>query len=176
MSAGCAAAALVGCNGSDASAWGLGGVGAKGSSPSAGPAKKVPYPVSLLLPKEIKLASFTGTRTFDEAGGIRGLDVRIKAVDAYGDPTKAFGEFRFELYQFRPNNKDPKGPLLGRWRVDLNDPKVNVRHWDNIPPRYKFRLKWNRPIPVGKRFVLVAVFTSPFTVRMFDERTFVAGE
>ena len=138
--------------------------------------KEVPYPISLLLPEEIQIDSFTGTRTFDKAGGIKGIDVRVKALDAYGDVTKAFGKFRFELYQHRDRSTDPKGTRLGLWNVDLSDPKINVRHWDNIPPGYKFKLQWSRSIPVGKKFMLVAVFSSPFTERLFDERTFLAGQ
>ena len=37
--------------------------------------------------------------------------------------------------------------------------------------------RWDlNPIPVGQRFVLVAVFTSPFTQRLFAERVFVSGQ
>ena len=32
------------------------------------------------------------------------------------------------------------------------------------------------PIPVGRKFVLQAVFTSPFTERMFAERVFISGQ
>ena len=142
----------------------------------APPRQHVPHPIDLLLPKEISIGSFTGTRTFDAAGGVRGIDVRVHAKDHYGTVTKAFGVFRFELYAFRPNNPNPKGALLNRWRVDLSDPKVNVRHWEDIPPCYKFRLKWSHAIPVGHQFVLITVFTSPFTERIIDERPFVAGE
>ena len=47
--------------------------------------------------------------------------------------------------------------------------------WD-VSLAYKFRLRWDQGIPVGRRFVLVTTFTSPYTERLFAERLFVAGE
>jgi len=147
-----------------------------GTASDAPRRNEVPYPIRLLLPEEIQIDSFTGTRTFDKAGGIKGIHVRVKALDAYGDVTKAFGKFRFELYRLRTNSADRNGEALGRWNVDLSDPKVNIRHWDNIPPGYKFRLQWSRSIPVGEKFMLVTVFSSPFTERIFAERVFLSGQ
>jgi len=137
---------------------------------------QIPRPINLLLPREIKLHPFTGTRTFDAAGGIRGIDVRVQALDAYGDATKAFGEFRFELFEFVPNRPDPKGNRVNLWNNDLLDPKVNLVHWDPITRTYAFKLQWFNGIPVGERFVLTVTFASPYTDRLFDERVFVSGE
>ena len=173
---GASVAAPAGCRPEQMSQWDWKLLVPASKAQGASRRKEVPYPINLLLPEEIKIDSFTGTRTFDKAGGIRGIDVRVKALDAYGDVTKAFGKFRFELYRFRANNTDPKGDPLGLWHVDLSEPRVNVRHWSDIPPGYKFRLKWSRSIPVGKQFVLVAVFSSPFTERLFDQRVFVSGQ
>jgi hypothetical protein len=115
-------------------------------------------------------------RTFDDAGGIKGIDVRIETKDSYGDTTRAFGDFRFELYSFRPNSLDPKDAKLATWDVPLTDPNTNLLHWDSITRTYQFRLEWSRPIPVGQRFVLVAVFSSPYTQRTFAERVFTSGQ
>ncbi len=136
----------------------------------------VPSPISLLLPCEIRIHPFTGARTFDEAGGIKGIDVRIEAVDTYGDSTKAFGDFRFELYAYKLNSSDPKGDRITAWAVSLMEPKDNLMHWDNITRTYEFKLQWDKPIDVGQRFVLVAVFASPFTERLFTERVFISGQ
>jgi len=143
---------------------------------SSGGQMEVPSPINLLLPRKIRIHPFTGTRTFDQAGGIRGIDVRIEALDATDDSTKAYGDFRFELYAFRPNSLDPKGKLLAVWDVSLSKPQENLLHWDSIIRAYKFKLQWDQPIPVGRRFVLVAIFSSPFTERLFDQRVFVAGQ
>ena len=144
--------------------------------PPSLPPGSVPYPITLVLPKTISIHPFTGMRTFDDAGGIKGIDVRIEAKDSYGDTTRAFGDFRFELYTYRPNSLDPKDTKVGTWDVPLTDPQTNLRHWDSITRTYQFRLEWSRPIPAGERFVLLATFSSPYTERTFAERVFVSGQ
>ena len=139
-------------------------------------AQPVPEPINLLLPKTVRIHPFTGTRSFDEAGGIRGIDVRIEAIDHYGDPIKAFGQMRFELFRFKPNSTDPKGKRIAVWEESIIAPKKNLVHWDKITRTYEFKLQWDSPIPVGRKFVLQAVFTSPFTERMFAERVFISGQ
>ena len=138
--------------------------------------QQVPEPINLLLPKTIRIHPFTGTRDFDQSGGIRGIDVRIEAVDHYGDPTKAFGTMRFELYRFQPNSIDPKGKRIAVWEESTIEPAKNLLHWDKITRTYEFKLQWESPIPVGRKFVLQAVFTSPFSERMFAERVFISGQ
>ena len=136
----------------------------------------VPEPIHLLLPQAIRIHPFTGMRTFDETGGVKGIDVRIEALDAYGDPTKAFGKFQFTLYQFRTDSPNHRGPRIATWEEDLLAPKQNLVHWDNITRTYVFKLQWFRAIPVGSKFLLVASFDSPFTQRKFAERDFISGQ
>jgi hypothetical protein len=152
-----------------------GGCDATNAGGPVDPNVEVPYPVSLTLPASIHIQPFTGMRTFDEAGGVSGLEVLVTPEDAFGDPTKAFGTFRFELYEFRRNHPDPKGRRRLCWEQDVAEPKRNRVHWD-VSLAYRFRLRLDQAIPVGQRFVLVAIFSSPFTDRLFDERQFVAGE
>jgi len=100
------AAALVmifsaGCNGGK---FGFGSSGDSRVATRPEPADvKLPAPLHLLLPRAISIHPFTGTRTFDKAGRVKGIDVRVEALDAYGDSTKAFGKFRFALYQHQAN-------------------------------------------------------------------------
>ncbi|MBC8868058.1 MAG: hypothetical protein H8E44_01505 [Planctomycetes bacterium] len=138
----------------------------------------VPRPVNLLLPKSINIHPFTVTRTFDQSGGIRGVDVRVESFNAFHEATKAFGSFRFEVYTFQANNLEPKGKLRGIWEVEpsLLDPRENLRYWNRSQQMYEFKLQWDKPIPVGRKFVLVAVFTSPFTQRLTAQRIFTSGE
>ncbi len=136
----------------------------------------VPEPINLLLPQSIRVHPFTGTRDFGKNGGVRGLEVRIEALDAYRDAAKAFGNFRFELYKHREENPDGKGERISSWEVDLLDPQDNVVHWDKVHRNYLFKLQWDKPIPVGKRFMLAVVFESPYTERLFDERIFISGK
>ena len=146
------------------------------ASRPAGPIQKIPEPIHLLLPHRIRVHPFTGTRTFSDAGGIRGFEVEIEAHDAYADATKAFGQFRFELHAHAAPGPDPKGRRLVVWEVDLLKPKANMTHWNPITRRYTFRLQWDTPIPVGRKFVLTAIFSSPFTERLFGERVFISGQ
>ncbi len=135
----------------------------------------VPAPVNLLLPQSVHIHPFTRTRTFDAQGGIRGIEVLVAPQDAFGDPTKAFGDFRIELYEYTPQGPRNRGPLRARWEVSVLDPEANRVHWDSSLA-YKFRLRWNQPLPVGKRYILAVTFDSPFTDRLFTEREFLAGE
>ena len=138
----------------------------------------VPQPVNLLLPKSINIHPFTVIRTFDQAGGIRGVDVRVEAFNAFHETTKAFGSFRFEVHTYKQNSLDPKGELSGIWEIEpsLLDPRENLRYWSRSQQMYGFKLQWDKPIPVGQKFVLVAVFTSPFTERLSAERVFTSGD
>lgn len=144
--------------------------------PEPAAAKLVPEPLHLLLPKTIRIEPFTGTRTFDAAGGVKGIEVRVQALDSYGDATKAFGKFNFALYPHRPDQADPKGSRIAVWEEDLLEPARNLLHWDKIHAAYNFRLQWREPIPVGSRFILMVSFSSPFTERRFAEQEFVSGQ
>jgi hypothetical protein len=157
--------AACGCDGG----WGLNGGNATVET-------AIPEPISLMLPEEIRLHSFTRTRVFDDAGGIRGVDVRVEAVDAYGDATKAFGTFRFEMYRFQHAQPDPKGQQIAAWTEELLNPERNLLHWEKVHRMYRFKLQWDQPIPVGQRYVLVAYFDSPYTQRLSDERVFISGQ
>jgi len=155
---------------------------AEAERPPAGyPSRKrlyVPEPINLLLPRRITIhPAFTGTgRLGGKADGPRGLEVRVKALDAYGDPVKAFGDFRFVLYTYRHLDQNPKGQKLVIWDERLLEPKKNQRHWDAISQSYKFFLQWDHEMPPGRRYLLEAFFASPFTDRFFDELVFTSGQ
>ena len=137
-------------------------------------AQEVPTPINLLLPKTIVVHPFTQTNTFEQ--GAFGLQVRIQAKDDYGDPTKAFGDFRFELYEFRSQHQGKRGEKITQWEVSLSRPSANFLHWDRHTSSYEFKLSIDTPIQEGKSMVLVVVFTSRFTPRLVAEREIVAGE
>ena len=80
--------------------------------------QEVPKPIDELLPKKIIIHGWTGTRDFAEHGGIAGLDVRVQAKDGFGDHTKAFGNFRFELYHYT-GGADNKGDRIAVWNQDV---------------------------------------------------------
>jgi hypothetical protein len=138
----------------------------------------VPAPIDLTLPRTIAFQGFTGgPRGLDSAGGSKGIEVHIATKDSFGHATKAFGEFRFELYDFHANATDPKGDRLAVWEVSTYDARANRDHWNEVHRMYEFRLGWDQSVPVGNKLVLVAVFSSPFTAeRLFAQHIFTAGE
>ena len=134
----------------------------------------VPAPLDKLLPDRVTIHPFTGARTFDDAGEVQGFEVRIKVLDDYGDPTKAFGEYLFMLYTYRTQSENPRGERLGMWPESLIDPDKNQLHWDAISQSYKFNLRYRDQLVVGHQYVLEVYFTSPFTERLSAKRVFVA--
>jgi hypothetical protein len=149
-----------------------------GPRPPRATSQPVPAPINLLLPQSISFQGFTGgPRALDSSGsGAKGIEVHIAAKDSFGHAAKAFGDFRFEVYAFKPNSGDPRGERLAMWEVSASDPRVNRDHWNEVHRTYEFRLGWDQPVPVGTKLVLAAVFSSPFTERLFAQHVFVAGE
>ncbi|GAG07820.1 unnamed protein product, partial [marine sediment metagenome] len=137
-------------------------------------AQEIPAPINLLLPKTIVVHPFTQTNIFEQ--GSFGLHVRVQAKDYYGDPTKAFGDFRFELYEFRRQHQGKKGKKITQWEVGISRPKANLLHWDRHTRSYEFKLSIDRPVREGAHMMLVVVFTSRFTSRLVGEREIIAGE
>ncbi len=129
-----------------------------------------------LLPRRVRLHPFTRTWPGDEGPGAGGIEARVEAIDHFGDTTKAFGTFRFEMFAYRPHQAEPAGRRLEVWSVDLMDADANLIHWDRLSRTYKFRLMWSRPFPADRQFVLRVTFLPPAGPRLFDEQTFVASE
>lgn len=142
----------------------------------AGDIIPLPSPIDLLLPTRIRIHPFTGIRQLSEKSNDMGLDVRVEALDAYEDTTKAYGSFRFELYNHIPNEVDPKGGQLATWEVPLTNPKINISHWRKIDRNYQFKLRWGHGLGVGQRYVLVVVFASSYTERLFAQYVFTTGK
>ena len=162
--------ALGGCQGSTF----------ENSLPVLGPrptSQPVPPPIDLLLPRSISFQGFTGgPRALDPAGQSRGIEVFIAAKDSFGHAAKAFGDFRLVLYAFRANSSDPRGTFLADWVVSTADARSNRGHWNEVHRMYEFRLGWDQTVPIGTKLVLEAVFSSPFTERLFAQHVFTAGE
>ena len=144
--------------------------------PPAGYPDDLPKDVRVLMPKKIVIHPLTGRRTLDGDGNPSGFEVRIKALDSFGDPTKALGRFRFTLYAFRHHAANRRGDQLAVWDEDLSKARRNRRHWDPIFQTYKFDLQWDRGLSVGQVFILEAYFAGDHTEQLFDERSFSVQE
>lgn len=131
-----------------------------------GSRETIPPPIDLLLPQKLEIHPFTQIGTFE---GEYGVHARVWARDAFGDPTKAFGNFRFELYLLKPQSLEQRGARLAQWEVLLSDPERNLLHWDRNTRSYEFKLAWNGSLPPGQQVILVAHFTSRFTERLTTE-------
>lgn len=130
---------------------------------------QAPKPLDELLPVEIRLHEFTNLRPFGEDDNSSVLDVRVYAKDSFGENCRVFGQFRFELYHYKPTSADPKGGRIAVWNADVASPKANRRHWD-MHRSYHFKLKLNRSLPAGSKYVLVATMDSIFTERLTVEK------
>lgn len=150
------------------------GCAPKGSRSDMDAATPVPPPLDLLLPKTLEIHSFTQTETFEQKQG--GVRARVKARDAYGDGTKAFGRFRFAVYQYVPQRQDKRGSKLADWEIDVSQPEQNLVYWDRHTGSYEFKLGWDQRVPAGTKLILEAIFQSEFTPRLIAERDIVAGE
>jgi len=144
-----------------------------GCNGSRGPVGPTPSP---MLPKAIRIHGHTGTRTFGEAGGIKGIEAQIEVLDYMADRTKAFGSFRFELYAHKKSQPEPRGRRIAVWARDVSTAEANREHWDRLFQAYRFQLAWDESIPVGKKFVLQVIFSSDQGPRLFDQRIFVSGD
>jgi hypothetical protein len=136
----------------------------------------VPAPIDLLLPSTLDIHPFTQTATFP--AGDMGLHARVQTRDSFGDPTKAFGDFRFEIYLVDPNQPAQRGPRVAQWEVSIADPEQNLLHWDRHTRSYEFKLGGLSPgrLRTGTRLMLVATFSSRFTNRITAEREIIAGD
>jgi hypothetical protein len=115
--------------------------------------------------------SFTkisGTQGQAESGVI---ETFVELSDQFGDPIKALGTCRFEIYQYRPISSDPRGPrceIDGIQTVDLRDLQVNQKHWDNITRSYRFKIKLPPMSSGADKIVLQATFIMKPEYRLQD--------
>ena len=130
----------------------------------------VPEPLNLLLPKRMRIHPFSDVTVAPD--GTWRIEVRIEAVDAFGDATKMFGEFRFEAYALKPVSTELKGRLMETWDASIMTGKANLVHWDSITRTYVFKLDWDKPSADKQPFVMRAVFASKFSKRFLAEMTF----
>ena len=124
----------------------------------------VPSPVNLLLPHKMKAHGFSQIRKNREI-----VDLYITAIDAFNDGTKAFGDFRFELYELDTHaiGPDKKGKLVDRWEVvGLDNPELNATYWDSMTTSYKFVRQTPRKLKANK-YILEGCFKSRFSSKIF---------
>lgn len=129
--------------------------------------------VKFYSPRSIQVLPFTKPRSFDADDIPDGLAVSLRPLDAAGDPVKAYGNFMFELYSYRPASTDHRGQLLQTWNQQINNLEDQKKFWERVTATYEFQLSWEgSPIPPQQRYILAASYQAPGSERLFAEYEF----
>jgi len=146
-----------------------------------GGVKSDPAWSAMFAPKSIVIGFFTKTRSFGaseasgsggDQGGDEGLEVRLQPLDQYGDPTKAVGSFRIEVFAYRALSGEKRGDRLGHWFVKVLDAESQRRYYDRVDRCYVFPLLWDKGVEPGKAVIVQATYYPPggFQEKLFAQR------
>jgi hypothetical protein len=128
--------------------------------------------LQLMLPCKIEIQPFTSIRSFDEDDIPDGILLVLRPVDSLGDPVKAAGQFYFELWTFVEASGEPKGERLAFWERCINTEQDMRLYWTHAQ-MFEFQLAWvgqgAGKIEPGKKFVLRAVWRTPWDTTLTDE-------
>lgn len=117
------------------------------------------------------------TRVKDWSGDDRpdGIEAMVEFQDAFGDPTKASGRVIFELFEFKPNQPDPRGPRVANpWVGSLATLGDQRDRWNRASRTYTFPLSLPK-LDAGRTYVLTAQFDDAATSRRFFDRLILEG-
>jgi hypothetical protein len=150
------AAALLttGCNGS----W-FNWKGGPGSGDAAAPWQIKPVGVRI----------HPSTRLTPDAGRIA-LEARIEFVDDVGDPIKAAGDLRFDLFPPVHSGEAASGKPLYSWQTSILTRADNQRQYDAVTSGYLFRLKLDDPAIARQPLHLRVTFQPPDGQRLEVEQ------
>ncbi|MFQ6048963.1 MAG: hypothetical protein ACE5K7_06330 [Phycisphaerae bacterium] len=143
----------AGCQGD----WQLAGGGGKAAT------------AELYLPRRIEILPFTKVRSFDDDAIPDGIEVVLRPIDSLGDAIKTYGQYHFEVYEYRKGSAQRKGERVGFWQVGVGTMADQRRFWDRITRTYQFRLSWDRPLQPGRKYVLQVTYWPPSGKRLFAE-------
>jgi hypothetical protein len=137
----------------------------------------VPEWAQMFDPKSLVIGFFTQAKDFDGKGGPDGLAVRVQPIDQFGDPTKAVGAYRIEVFDYRQKSLEKRGDRLGHWFVSVLDAESNRKYYDPIDRAYVFPLLWDQPIGSGQAVVVQAIFYPPggFDEKLIAQRVIRVG-
>ncbi|MCZ6697616.1 MAG: hypothetical protein O7D94_01640 [Planctomycetota bacterium] len=125
--------------------------------------------VGFYSPKKIKILEFTRPRSFDDDLFPDGIEVSLRMLDGAGDSVKAFGDFRFELYEHRDAAANNRGNPVRSWEKTLATLKDQKDFWERVTMTYQFPLDWEGdPIAPQRTYVLVVIYSAEGGERLFD--------
>lgn len=125
-------------------------------------------------PRKLEVLPFTKIRSFDDDAIPDGVEVSLRPLDAMGDPTKIYGTFIFELYQYRDASGQRAGQRLETWSQAVRTVDDQKRFWDRVTSTYIFQLTWEGgefPQP-NKKYLLAVSYQAPGEKRLFAEYPF----
>jgi len=112
--------------------------------------------------------TFTRAKDWSGDGKPDGVEAVLELQDEFGEPTRATGTARFEVFQYRPYHPDPRGRRVGQvWEWPLLSRQEQSDHWSRALRAYTFKIPYD---PGGHTVVLSATFElGGATPRLFDQ-------
>ena len=129
--------------------------------------------LSNYLPRSLKIHA--NTKMGDINNGKFGIDAFIQTLDPWGDTTKAYGNFRIELYTFQEFHHERKGAPVEMWDIRLGKPKNNQKYWDHHSKSYHFSLGMVNKVSAGRRMILKIYYNDEYTKRLTVENMIISG-
>jgi hypothetical protein len=111
--------------------------------------------------------TFTQIKPFSPEGKSQGIEAVLEFDDQFGDPTRASGEVRLELYSFASADPDHRGPRLAMWSTSLDSKDEQLSRWDPAARGYSFHLTYDQ-LSKDRAYVLTAQVDRNKS-RLFDQ-------
>jgi hypothetical protein len=87
--------------------------------------------------------TFTQVRDWTGDGKPDGIEATLEMLDQFGEPTRSTGTVRFELFTYRPDLPDYRGPrLVTPWVASLDSTQDQQLRWNSALRAYTFQLHY----------------------------------
>jgi hypothetical protein len=137
-----------------------------------GSTKSDPAWTAMFSPRSVVIGFFTKAKAFGGQEDDQGLEVRLQPLDQFGDPTKAVGCYRIEVFEYRALSGEKRGNRLGHWFVKVLDAASQRRYYDRVDRCYVFPLLWEKGVVPGRAVIVQATYYPPggFQEKLFAQR------
>jgi hypothetical protein len=134
------------------------------------PGEKAVHNTRSYIAENIRIMGLTEIVTGQGTGEAAILKVYIDLMDSFERRMKSPGVFRLELYEFVQRSSDPRGSrLFIEPDIDLTDPVVNDKYWQDHLRTYHFNLPLDFVPTPGSAFIIEATFIRPGGKRLNDK-------
>ncbi len=97
-------------------------------------------------PARIDILPITTINPATSSAGDYTIDVYVGLVDSFGSQIKYPATFRFELFQQVRHSTGQKGKRILIWpEINLTEPVMNNRYWQDFLRAYQFSLPLEKP-------------------------------